>query len=111
MARQMSNGATYYGPDALFEFADAIHHPKEWLYGPWTKEKYETYKFLNIIPGISHYMDYLLDIRSDEEYLRRYGMDYTDIHDPRKLSQTGSSAVVGGYAYRFVSKNIGSLYR
>lgn len=110
MARQMSNGATYYGPDSLFEFADAIHHPKEWLYGPWSKEKYEAYKFLNIIPGISHYMDYLLDIRSDEEYLRRYGMDYTDIHDPRKLRQTSSSGRFYGFGMNFVSSNIKRLY-
>lgn len=84
---------------------------QDWLYSEWDKGKYETYKFLNIIPGISHYMDYLLDIRSDAEYLGRYGMDYTDIHDPRKLNQTSSSQRLGGYAYSFVSKNIGSLYR
>lgn len=82
----------------------------EWLYGPWDKEKYETYKVLNIIPGVSHYMDYLLDVRADEEYLRRNGMDYSDIHDPRKLSQTGSEQSLGRSALS-VSKNVARLYK
>lgn len=110
MARKMSNGATYYGPDSLFEFADAFNHPKEWLYGPWTKEKYDAYKILNTIPGIFHYMDYLLSVRSDEEYLGRYGMDYSDIHDPRKLGQTDSARALVGATYHYVSSNIKRLY-
>lgn len=110
MARKMSNGSTYYGPDSLFEFADAINHPKEWLYGPWSEEKYRTYKFLNIVPGVRDYMDYLLSVRSDEEYLRRYGMDYSDIHDPRKLSQTGSFQNLGRSSVSYVSSNIKRLY-
>lgn len=111
MARTLSDGSRYYGPDWLGEYYDAFTNTKEWLYGEWSKEKYETYKFLNIIPGISHYMDYLLDIRGDEEYLRRNGMDYTDIHDPRKLNQTSSSTAFYGHYFNFVSKNVGSLYR
>lgn len=79
-----------------------------WLYEPWTKEKYETYKVLNSIPGVHQYLDYLLDIRADNEYLERYGMDYSDIHDPRKLSQTGSSS--GLYSQVMYSKNIHKLY-
>lgn len=106
----------YNGVKSNVDFLMSIRdNPKdnqfsEWLYGSWDKEKYDRYKLLNAIPGISHYMDYLLDIRADNEYLNRYGMDYSDIHDPRKLSQTGSSAVLGGYAYHFVSKNVNRLY-
>lgn len=110
MARRMSNGATYYGPDWLYEFADAINHPKEWLYGDWSKEKYGAYKALNLVPGVSHYMDYLLSVRADEEYLRRYGMDYSNIHDPRKLSQ-GNSSIALGHQMMYTSKNILNLYK
>lgn len=118
---------TYYGPswaedvykgikqnvDFLMSIRD---NPKEnqfseWLYGPWDKEKYERYQMLNLIPGVSHYMDYLLDVRADNEYLHRYGMDYSNIHDPRKLRQTGSGTALGGYAIHSVSKNVGRLYR
>lgn len=81
----------------------------EWLYGPWDKQKYETYKLLNVIDPVSKYMDYLLDIRADNEYLQRFGMDYSDIHDPRKLSQTGSSQALGR-AMLSVSKNVAKLY-
>lgn len=110
MAKTLSSGATYYGPSWLGEAYDAFTNTEAWLYGPWTKEKYETYKALNLVPGVSHYMDYLLDVRRDEEYLRRYGMDYTDLHDPRKLSQTGSYSRLGGYTLNFVSRNIHRLY-
>lgn len=83
----------------------------DWLYDDWSKEKYEEYKFLDQIPGIHQYMDYLLDIRSDNEYLERYGMDYSDIHDPRKLSQTGSAHGLTSFGQMVVSKNINRLYK
>lgn len=77
-----------------------------WLYGDWDEEKYRTYTALNAVPGVSDYMDYLLDRRADEEYLRRYGMDYSDIHDPRKLRQTHS----GSRMISSVSSNVSRLY-
>lgn len=82
----------------------------DWLYGDWSEEKYEDYKMLDAIPGVHQYMDYLLDKRADSEYLSRYNMDYTDIHDPRKLSQTSSAAALNGIGYRMISKNIEKLY-
>lgn len=81
---------------------------KNWLYADnWSEEKLAKYEALSVIPGISHYMDYVLDKRADEEYLRRYGLTYADIHDPRKLKQVGS-AVRG---LEWVSSNVRRIYR
>lgn len=82
----------------------------DWLYSNWSEQKYEDYKILDMVPGVHQYMDYLLDKRADSEYLSRYGMDFTDIHDPRKLSQTSSANSLYGFGYRMISKNIDSLY-
>lgn len=56
-------------------------------------------------------MDYKLDLRSDEEYLRRYGMSYEDVHDPRKLRQVSSGSRLYGTALNYVSKNVDKLYK
>lgn len=80
-----------------------------WLYGEWSEEKLRKYEMLNAVPGIHQYMDYLLDIRADNEYLRRYGMDYSDIHDPRKLRQASSGSSAFGTILN-VSKNVAELY-
>lgn len=82
----------------------------EWLYGDWSEDKLKKFTALNSIPGVRNYMDYLLDRRSDQEYLSRYGMDYSDIHDPRKLRQTSSGARALGSAFEFVSDNVKTLY-
>lgn len=82
----------------------------EWLYSDWTDQKYEDYKFLDMVPGVHQYMDYLLDVRADNEYLSRYGMDISDIHDPRKLKQTSSARALNGIGYQMISKNIDKLY-
>lgn len=83
----------------------------DWLYGDWSEEKYNQYLALNSVYPIHLYMDYLLDRRSTGEYLNRYGLDYTDIHDPRKLASTRSGTAIGSYALNMVSKNVGKLYR
>lgn len=82
----------------------------DWLYSDWSEQKYEDYKILDMVPGVHHYMDYLLDVRADNEYLSRYGMDYSNIHDPRKLNQTSSANALYGMGYRMISKNIEKLY-
>lgn len=82
----------------------------EWLYGDWNEQKYKDYKMLNSVPIVRDYMDYMLSVRSDNEYLRRYGMDYSDIHDPRKLSQSGSSSRLNSHGYNMISRNISKLY-
>lgn len=89
-----------------------VYGMDSWLYGTWNKEKYETWNVLSHLPVVGDYMDTLLDSRNTEEYLDRYGLDYPDIHDPRKLPGGRSSvATVGMDALNFVSKNIDKLYR
>lgn len=89
---------------------DGLDSFANWLYGGYDEQKYKAFQFLYHIPVVSNYMDYLLDNRADKEYLERNGMDYTDIHDPRKLSATDSGANVYRSAVNFVSKNLEKLY-
>lgn len=84
----------------------------EWLYSEYDKTKLEEFQTLYHIPGIHQYFDYLLDKRSDQEYMKRYQLGYSDIHDPRKLSSTGSN-ITGLVAFRgvnFISSNVKHLY-
>lgn len=81
-----------------------------WLYGDWSESKLHEYEMLSRIPFIGEYMDYLLDVRADEEYLNRYGMTYSDIHNPKKLKQTYSGSRMYG-SMLSVSENIALLYR
>lgn len=93
------------GPNATLE-----NNPiSEWLYGSWSKEKLREFELLHQVPILRQYMDYLLDVRADDEYLNRYGMDYSDIHNPLKLKQAHSGfsyigSIIG------VSENIAKLY-
>lgn len=97
---------------AAFEGRPLKDQLKSWLLDePWSKEKYDEYQVLNQIPVVSNYMDYLLSVRADEEYLARYQMDYSDIHDPRKLSQTSAAASLAGSARVTTSRNIDRLYQ
>lgn len=79
----------------------------EWLYGEWDEGKYKTFRTLYAVPGIRDYFDYLLDNRRDQEYFRRYGMDYSHIHDPRKLYSISSY----GRVVNYVSRNVNKLYK
>lgn len=83
----------------------------DWLYGPWNEEKYKQYVALTLVPIFNDYMDTLLDLRADKEYLNRYGMSYTDIHDPRKLRTGASGSKFVSSGMNFVSDNIKKLYR
>lgn len=85
--------------------------PEGWLYSSWSEEKYNQYLLMDSFYPLHLWMDYLLDKRGTSEYLDRYGMDYSDIHDPRKLSSTDSSRNLLTYGQRMVSKNINKLYR
>lgn len=107
--RYLSDGSRYYGPSWLGEAYDAITNTKSWLYGEWTKEKLNTYRILNRGP-FGDYMDYLLDSRSDSEYLYNTGLDYSNIHDPRKLSATASASRMISSASMMFSRNIHKLY-
>lgn len=83
----------------------------DWLYGDWNEEKYKQYIALSIVPIVSDYMDAMLDLRADNEYLKRYGLSYDDIHDPRKLRTTGSYGRFLSGGMNFVSSNVSKLYR
>lgn len=82
----------------------------EWLYGEYDEQKLAQFEILHNVPILGQYMDYKLDLRADQEYMQRYGLDYPDIHDPRKLRQSSSGAALYGSALRMVSKNIDKLY-
>lgn len=82
-----------------------------WLYGEWNQQKLSQFELLSNVPLLGSYMNYKLDLRQDEEYLRRYGMSYSDIHDPRKLHQTGSGTALYGRSFDWVVKNLHRLYR
>ena len=101
----------YIGNDVIHGRTINDNSFSDWLYGDWNEEKFKQYEILHAVPGISNYMDYLLDYRADQEYLRRYGMDYTNIHDPRKLRQTNSSARTVNFGLNFVSSNVSHLYQ
>lgn len=96
-------------------YNNGIFHGKAFQYwlldAPWSETKLHAYELMNIVPGLHQYMDYLLDLRSDEEYLNRNGMDYSDIHDPRKLKQTNSGSNLARFGVNFISKNVESLYK
>lgn len=83
----------------------------KWLYGDWSEEKVKQFELLHNIPVISNYMDYKLDYRDDQLYLERYGMDWSDIHDPRKLHSVSSGSAFVGASLNFVSHNLHKLYR
>lgn len=111
-----------YAPE-IIETVDWYVHPNEgefsfenngmsdWLYGEWNEDKLKKFEMMNNVPVLSNYMSYLLDRRADLEYLNRYGMDYSDIHDPRKLRQTSSGSSFVGSAVNYISDNVKKLYR
>lgn len=94
------------------EFWPWLDHIKQFvLTDNWSKGKLQTYEAMSNVPVLGQYMNYLLDVRADEEYLRRYKMDYSDIHDPRKLRQTSSGSRLFGESIEYVSKSVSRLYR
>lgn len=85
---------------------------KEWLYEDnYDWQKLKEFELLHNVPVVGDYMDYLLDLRAAEEYLDRYGMDPSDIHDPRKLPSVSSGSSFMRSGLNFVSDNVKRLYR
>lgn len=83
----------------------------EWLYADdWNEDKLRQFELMYHGP-MKDYMDYLLDLRADQEYLDRFGMEYTDIHDPRKLKSVGSAGRMYGSVVHYVSDMAKHLYR
>ena len=90
------------------------NYVSDWLYGDWNEEKYDRYLQLRSMDPtglVGNYFDYLLDRRSDYEYLKNHGLTYNDIHDPRKLRQSSSAQRLGSNYIRTVSSNVNRLYR
>lgn len=83
----------------------------EWLYGDYDEEKLQQFNFYYQLPVVRQYFDYLLDLRADKEYMSRYGLDWTDVHDPRKLRSTSSGSAFIRSGFNFVSSNVKRLYR
>lgn len=83
-----------------------------WLYtAEWNDENLSRFELLYAVPQTRAYIDYLLDRRSDAEYMSRYGLSGADVHDPRKLRQTSSASRLYGYELEFVSDMAKYLYK
>lgn len=110
MTQYMAEWTRWLEPSSLGHVWSAFTDTENWLYGSWDEQKYHVYMGLRNVPYFNDYMDYLLDSRADKEYLNRHGLDYTDIHDPRKLHATMSGGRAVGGALNFVSRNVVRLY-
>ena len=108
MARYYRNGANKpknFNKSSAFKPVDPYDNGfSRWLYGEYDDQKLRQFEFLYSVPGVRNYMDMLLDYRRDKEYLHRYGMDYSDIHDPRKLHSVASTARTISYVSDMVEK-------
>lgn len=105
---------TYYGPKEWEPYVTAFWDPNQFLNSEWSYEKQKAFNDLYnfSVFGWSPFRDQfdsILDSRNDQLYLDRYGLDWSDVKDPRKLSQSKRSASVN--AINFVSSNIKRLYR
>lgn len=91
----------------------AKNHPPAdtFLYEDMSKEKYDILSFLYSFSGVREFIDWRMDSRATQEYMNRYGIAWSDVHDFRKLSSFGSQSRLVGSAYRMVSKNVEDLYR
>lgn len=83
-------------------------------YGNYDEQKYREYQFWhdglgNLLSlGLTGaHIDYSIAQGKSDAYMKRYGLDYTDIVDPTKLYSNGS---IYSRGYNFVSSNISRLY-
>lgn len=108
----MSNASDYakHYMENYIETGSKDYSLSEWLYGDWDKQKYQRYLKMDSVPYLHQRMDYLLSLRSDQEYLSANGMSYSDIHDPRKLPSHNAAVSYYGSILNFVSSNINRLY-
>lgn len=83
----------------------------DWLYGEWTEEKYYQYMALRMFKPAAAYFDYLLAIRQDKEYMKRYGLTWGDIHDISKLRSHNAGTNFYGSVLNFASDNAKHLYK
>lgn len=104
----------YYGPKELESYMQAFWDPVGFLDGEWTYEKQDAFNNLYNLnfAGWSPFrnqFDAILDKRDNAQYMDRYGINWSDVKDPRKLSQSHNAPVV--HSLNFVSSNIKRLYR
>lgn len=91
----------------------ALNHSPfdDFLYDIKSKEQYDAISFLYAMPFFHQIIDWRMDTRATQEYMNRYGLDWSDLHDFRKLKNFGSQSSLVGSAYQMISKNIEDLYR
>lgn len=83
-----------------------------WLYtAEWNDENLARFEMLYAVQPTKSYIDYLLDRRSDREYMSRYGLSPSDVHDPRKLRQVSSASSMMSYTLGTVSDMVKYLYK
>lgn len=86
-----------------------------WLYegleGKWTQSDQDRFEKMYSVDGMRQYLDYLLDRRTRENLFNLYGIQYSDIRDPRNVAGVRSTAAMNQFAINFVSDNIKRLYR
>lgn len=111
------------GPrDAANRFADTAIQTAKDLYGTFTDDKYwyggyddptkeSRFAFWYSVPGVQNMIDYRLDNVKWDLYSNRYGLDDSDVLDPRNKPTSSSQQRVVRYGLNFVSDNIRRLYR
>lgn len=85
----------------------------QWLYEDnWTKGKYAIYLGSQGVPLVGTYFNWLLGMRQSQEYLDQNQLDWSDIHNPRKLpgGNEGNSASLFRGGINFISDNVKRLY-
>lgn len=110
-----------YAKDHVLDYVEDVILPQftdnpvsEWLYEDnWSKGKYAVYLGAHGVPVVGQYFDWLLGMRQAQEYLDRYQLDWSDIHNPNRLpgGLSGSTSGLMHGGLNFVSDNFKRLYR
>lgn len=104
----------YKVPGAVYDYLNRQwNNSVTWLYGEdsdgWTEKDQHDFEVMRTNPVMRWLMDSELDKRASREYMSRYNLDWSDVHDPRKVTATNSQAVFN--SLNFVSSNVTRLYR
>lgn len=87
----------------------------EWLYsaaeGQWTQEDQDRFDMYYAMEPFKSYFDWVLDKQIREKVFNLYGIDYSDIHDPRNVIGAGNSGRALHNSLNFVSDNVRRLYK
>lgn len=105
----------YYGPDKLRPFMMGLWNSEDWLNGQWSEDDQKAFDFLydfNVLgyaPFRSNFDD-ILNEKSWNSYSKRYGLDYSDIMDPRTFHNHFNQSSMASRTFAFVSSNVKRLY-